>query len=284
MPPRRVNLDQKKPAATSPDHAAGETVADTVPSSSRAKRGRGAGNATTSESPRAAKVARLPRVEEAKTQPEEAVTPTLTETCVKLISDLWSDDQNVIQKALKDLYQLADEEEDEGEIIRLGGPMAIVQGLKKNLDHVLIQEEGIRVLWNFSAYTTPGMVLVGDIGGVEVILAGMRQHPDATSVQNIGCCAIENLLEESKPNAARFEESDGIAQVIAAMNAHPDDGDVQRNGCDVLLNMSEWAEYRPLICAAGGAVTIATVMEKYSDHPGVRKASQNAMQQLVKTD
>jgi hypothetical protein len=284
MPPRRVNLDQKKPA-TSPDRAAGEAVADTVPSSSPAKRGRGGDNATMGDSPRVAKVARLPRVEETKTQPEKAATPpTLTETCVKLISDLWSDDRNVIRKALDDLYYVADGNEDEGEISRLGGHMAIVQVLKKNLKDVLIQEKGIKALGNFTAYSTLAEVLVGDIGGVEVILTGMKTHPHNARLQRAGCAAIANLLSETKRNATRFEESDGIAQVIAAMKAHPDDDNLQYYGCDALFNMCEWAEYRPLIFAAGGAVTIATVIEKYSDHPRVRRASQKAMQRLVKTD
>jgi hypothetical protein len=275
MPPRRVNLDQKKPAAaTSPDRAAGEAVAETVPSSSsRAKRGRA--NATAGERPRVAKVARLPRVEEAKTQPEEVVTPTLTETCVKLISDLWSDDRNVIQKSLTDLYDVADGNADEGEISRLGGHMAIVQVLKNNLEDVLIQEEGIAALEIFEN------MLVGDIGGVVVILAGMRQHPGAVMVQSRGCFTIRELLNKTKPNAARFEESDGIALVIAAMKAHPHEEYVQWYGCRALLAMCEWAEYRPLICAAGGAVTIANVNLKYSDNPDVHEASRLAILKLM---
>jgi hypothetical protein len=48
--------------------------------------------------------------------------------------------------------------------------------------------------------------------------------------------------------------------------------------------MSQLEVYRPLIFAAGGAVTIATVMEKYSDNPSVRETSQKAMQTLVKRD
>jgi hypothetical protein len=302
VPPRRVNLDQKNPA-TSPDRAAGETVAETVPSSSsHGKRGRGDGKATTGERRRVAKVARLPGVEETKTHsedaPETATTkveaegdtqenaerPSTTEDCVKLISDLWSDDRNVIENALTGLADLCHhDDDDEREICRLGGHMAVVQVLKKHMDHVLIQEEGIRALWNFT-YPTLAKVLVGDIGGVEVILTGMKRYPEYEFVQRAGCGAIANLLWETKLNAESFEASDGIAQVIAAMKNHPDNEDVQVNGCGALFNMCEWAEYRPLIFAAGGAVTIATVMEKYSNNPRVREASQNAMQTLVKRD
>jgi hypothetical protein len=161
--------------------------------------------------------------------------------------------------------------------------MAVVQVLKKHVDDVQIQEEGIRAVRNFS-YRTLAEVLVGDIGGVEVILTGMKTHPHYARLQRAGCAAIANLLSETKRNATRFKESDGITQVIAAMKAHPDDDDMQLNGCDVLFHMCEREEYRALIFAAGGAVTIATVMEKYSGNPAVRMASQNAMQQLVKTD
>jgi hypothetical protein len=289
-PPRRVNLGQKKPAASSPDRAAGEILVDAVPSSSRAKRGCGGGNTTTGERRRVAKVARLPGVEETNTQPAEeaAATPTLTEKCVKLISDLWSDDRNVIKEALTDLYDLAYryfENTGVDEILRLGGPMAIVQVLKKNPEDAHIQEKGIRALGCFTySNFNPAKVLVGDIGGMEVILGGMRRHPGAVSLQRCGCGAISNILCGTKHNATLFEESGGIVLVIAAMKAHPHEEYVQCYGCVVLFYMSEWAEYRALIFAAGGAVTIATVMEKYSGNPAVRMASQNAMQQLVKTD
>jgi hypothetical protein len=91
-------------------------------------------------------------------------------------------------------------------------------------------------------------------------------------------------LDETKPNAARFAESDGIALVIAAMKAHPDDVDAQMHGCDVLCNMGEWAEYRPLICAAGGAVAIAKVNLKYKDNPRVHETSRLAILKLMESD
>jgi hypothetical protein len=68
------------------------------------------------------------------------------------------------------------------------------------------------------------------------------------------------------------------------MKAYPENDDVQHYSCVALLNMCEWAEYRPLILAAGGAATIAYVMWKYSDYPQVRKAAQDAMQELVQRD
>jgi hypothetical protein len=176
-------------------------------------------------------------------------------------------------------------QENEREIRRLGGHMPVVQVLKKHVDHVLIQVGGIRALGNFvCANPTLAKALVGDIGGVEVILTGMKKYPEYASLQRAGCGALSNLLRETKRNAERIEASDGIAQVFAAMKDHPDNEDVQAFGCSALFNMCEWAEYRPLIFAAGGAVTIATVMEKYSDNPRVREISQYAMERLVKRD
>jgi hypothetical protein len=171
----------------------------------------------------------------------------------------------------------------EREICRLGGHIVVVQVLKKKVDDARIQEEGIRALWNF-AHPTLAKMLVGDIGGVEVILTGMKRHPEYENLQRAACGAIKNILDQTKRNAEPFKESDGIAQVIAAMKAHPENEDVQLYGCTALLHMSQLEEYRPLIFAAGGAVTIATVMEKYSDNPSVRETSQKAMQTLVKRD
>ena len=294
--------------APSPDRAAGEEIADAVPSSSHGKRGRG--KRTTSESKRVAKLARALHVEETKAQEEDNTeTPTTnveergatqdtrpavantTENIVKLlVKDLQSHDRDVTEKALTDLADLCHEdatdlfEANEREIRRLGGHMAVVQAVKMRVDDALIQEEGIRAIWNLS-YQMPAKVLVGDIGGVEVILAGMKRHPEDVRLQRVGCGAIANLSDNTKRNAERFEESDGIAAVIAAMEVHdPENEDVQLYSCVVLKHLCEWAEYRPLIVAAGGAATIAYAMKEYSDNPRVREAAQDAMQELVKRD
>jgi hypothetical protein len=298
----RLLCKQIKPTS-SPDRAAGENAAaDAVPDSSHGKRGR-AGKATTaSESRRAAKVARLTRVEETKAREEETQdTPTTnaededntqetpvattTENVVKLLSNLWSEDRAAIQEALADLADLCEEDTglshaNEREIHRLGGPMIVVQVVKNHVDDALIQEEGIRALCNFT-YPTVTRVLVGYVGGVEVILAGMKRHPEGANIQQFGCGAIGNLLYETKRTSERVVDADGIAQVIAAMKAHPENEGVQYNSCLALMKMCEWAEYRPLIVAAGGAVTIATAMEKYNDNPRVCQAAQDAMQELV---
>jgi hypothetical protein len=55
--------------------------------------------------------------------------------------------------------------------------MAVVQVVKKHVDNIQIQKEGIRVLWSFT-YPKFAKKLVGDIGGVEVILAGVTRHPE----------------------------------------------------------------------------------------------------------
>jgi hypothetical protein len=260
-----------------------------ISSSSHGKRGRD--KATTGERQRAAKVPRSPGVEETKAQGEETpVTPEPTASdIVKLLSILWiEDDRTAIAAALTGLTDLCYETNDlrgtnKRETRRLGGHVAVVQVVKKHVDDPLIQEEGIRALSNFT-HSALAKVLVGDIGGVEVVLAGMKRHPQAENVQWVGCGAIANMLHETKRDAARVEESDGIAQAIAAMKAHPEDEDVQFHGCGALEIVCEWAECRPLIFAAGGAVTIATVMEKFSDNPRVRRFSQDAMQASVKRD
>jgi hypothetical protein len=299
--------------APSPDRAAGEDVAaDAVPSSSHDKRDRDEAT-TTSESRKVTKVGRLTHVDETKTQEEETpdTTPTpnveeeegdvqenpaasTTENIVDLLSDLFDKNRTVVEEALSDLDDLCDDllrhdetvlsqQANEREIRRLGGHMAVVHAVKKHVDHGPIQREGIRALCNFTR-SPLSRVLVGDVGGVKVILAGMRRHPKNETIQALGCGAIANLLIGTKRNAERFEESDGIAAVIAAMKAHAEDEDVQYNSCYALLRMCEWAEYRPLIIAAGGAATIAHAMKEYIGSPRVHVISHRAMQKLVICD
>ena len=125
-------------------------------------------------------------------------------------------------------------------------------------------------------------MLLGDIGYVEVILSRMEKDPDSESIQLYGCLSITNLTHRMKDNAERVQKSGGIALVIAAMKTCPDNERVQRRGCQALSNMSEWEEYRPLIVKAGGASAIASIMEKYWEHPVLHERAYNAMERLFK--
>jgi hypothetical protein len=231
---------------------------------------------------------RTTNVEEEEGDVQETPVANTTENIVKLLSNLWSEDRSVIEEALTDLADLCCDETDafkanELEIRRLGGHMAVVHAAKKHVDNAPIQEQGILALCNLTGPTL-AQELVGDVGGVEVIVDGMKRHPEVARIQSLGCAAIGNILHATKRNAERVEESDGIAQVIAAMKAHAEDEDVQYESCYALLRMCEWAEYRRLIIAAGGATTIAYVMKEYSHNYKVRYVSHRVMQKLVDSD
>jgi hypothetical protein len=221
---------------------------------------------------------------------EEA--PNTATNIVKLVSNLWSDDADVTEKALTDLADLCHQDGNlsrainERKMREPGGPMAAVQVLKKHVDFRELQKRGIQAPppWTCSCRFLPTKVIVGDMGGVEVILAGMRRHPKCASLQRTGCGAVASLLCKTKRNAERLvPEADGIAQqVIAAMKAHPENGDVQHCSCVALWNVCERADWhRPLIVVTSGAAAIACAMKERSDNPQVREAAQHAIRKLA---
>jgi hypothetical protein len=277
-----------KEATISPDHAAGDPdpIADTAPRrSSRTKRRQSPDGTETRP---AAKVARLANAEgETKGQEGDATPDTslTTEEITNRIKDLWSDDADVIERAL---FEIADighidvepDYENELKMRGLGVHMTVFQVLQKHAGCLGIQVEGMRALGNLSKLM-PTKTLLGDFGCVEFILASMEKYLDSVRVQDFGCFAMRILVDGTKDNAERFEKSGGIAAVIAAMKAHPNSEELQKEGCSALSNMSEWEEYRPLIMDAGGASAIVSAMEK-CDHPILRERAYEAMENLIK--
>jgi hypothetical protein len=285
-------MSTPKKATISPDPAVGDpdTVRSSRRRSSRAKRrqeetdtqrdGTGTGSA--------AKVARLASAEEETTEQEADETPdeSLTaEKIMNLIKDLWSDDEDVIEKTLTEIADIGmgdnSHHTNELEMRLLGVHSAVFQVLQKHAGSLEIQAEGMLAVGNLSMLIKTKKLL-GKIGWVEVILARMEKYPDSESVQELGCYVIWVLVNEAKCNAERVKKSGGIAVVIAAMKAHPNSEEVQNEGCDVLSAMSKWKEYRPLIVKAGGVTAIGYALEKSGDSQQLRNDAYKAMRILVK--
>jgi hypothetical protein len=282
-------------ATISPDRPVGDPdhiAVDTVSSSGHAKRrqeeadtphdGTGTGSA-------AAKVARLASAEEETKEQEDDETPDTsltTEKIMNLIKDLWSDDEDVIEKTLTEITYIGLRDtsvdyKNELEMRGIGVHITIFQVFQKHAGCLAIQEGGIRALANLTMLMSTTKRL-GKIGCVEVILASMEKYPESKRVQEFGCCVIGNLVFEVKDNAERFKISGGIAVVIAAMKAHPNSEKLQNHGCNVLENMSEWEEYRPLIVEAGGASAIAFALENSGHSQQLRQDAHDAMERLFK--
>ena len=211
------------------------------------------------------------------------MTLLTTENMMDLLKELWSDDKCVIKRAMKEIANLGYEDHDENEVKmrELGLHSAVFQLIQKHVSCLEILVQGIRALGNFS-HNISTKKFLGDVGYVEVILARIEKDPDSEIIQLMGCLSITNLTHRMKDNAERVQKAGGIALVIAAMKAHPNSGRLQRRGCQALSNMSEWEEYRPLIVKAGGASAIASIMEKYWEHPVLHERAYNAMERLFK--
>jgi hypothetical protein len=293
-----LTMSTRTNATISPDHAASDPpdpTADTVPSSSHAKR-RGQeeadtpGDGTGTGGP-AAKVARLASAEEKTKEQAGDETPEspplTTEMIMRLLKDLWSDDKCVIFSALTKIIDIGTSDdppyENEVKMRVLGVHTAVFQVLHKHIGCRQIQEQGMHALGNL-CMLFPTQKLLGEIGCVEVILAMMGKYQGSLTVQGFGCYVIGKLIHRMKGNAERVEKSGGIVLVIAAMKAHPNCQVLQGICCILLSCMSEWEKYRPLIVAAGGASAVVFVVEKYrgNDPEELRKHAYKAMQLLFK--
>ena len=97
-------------------------------------------------------------------------------------------------------------------------------------------------------------------GGVESALAAMDAHRGDANVQQWGCIALQNVVDRNAAAKTRVAAAGGLAQIVSAMDSHSADAGVQLAACQLLLNLSESADLRPQIKAAGGGDRVRRAM------------------------
>ena len=193
----------------------------------------------------------------------------------KLISvDLWSDDSNVVEKALLELAGLcycandyAASETNRESVHKAEGASSIVGAMRRWYNNPGIQAAGCNALAHaaIGAGMKPFSLAAKEGGAFEAVVCAMKNYPDNLLVQSNGCEACANLCSVTENADHLVNALNGLDLIVAAMRKFPDDELLQRSACHVLRVLCEWQELRTCISDGGGRRLLLDAIETHKD-------------------
>jgi hypothetical protein len=208
-----------------------------------------------------------------------------------LLVNLWSNNSEVVEKALEELGTLCYHNdqprlENRKEIHRLGGRVCIVGAMKKWQDVPSIQSEGCRALMHVVCRAFVNAAT--NTGTVEAVAWALQNYPADRHVQAHGCGALSFLCDGSEQNAICVTMMLGaVDSIVAAMKYFPNAVAVQRTGSNVLWNLSKFETCRHAIVAAGGRRALVDAMDHHwggpnnTDVTDLQRYARYALQNLI---
>ena len=114
---------------------------------------------------------------------------------------------------------------------------SILEHMKKNSDHVKVQERGCARLTSL-AKQRDNMQKITDAGGIEIILNAARNHNDDTELLSQSFSALGNISALNSENKQKIAHLQGIETIVCSMRAHVYDPVLQERACGLLFNLS----------------------------------------------
>lgn len=184
--------------------------------------------------------------------------------------DLWSDDKNLVEQALK---QLADScqssnqncHENRATVQQEGGASIIVGVMRKWYSVSGIQAEGCRAVSNTGLGNKDFKKSAKEAGALEAIISAMKNYPSNPVVQTLGCVALANMCNIKENAELVVNQLKGLELIIVSTKNFPNDALVQLVASLVLLILSSWEELRAPIIAAGGRQALQDAIETHTD-------------------
>jgi hypothetical protein len=210
-------------------------------------------------------------------------TSLLLPTSRLIVIDLWSDQKEVVTKALATLARSATAIKGKQEILDCGGHLAIVQILKKWSMTAEVVIEACNTLEKTSRFATFFADAVVLVGGLEVVLYCLKEYTHDDRIQGSGCSAL-CAIAWSRKNADFFVfKLHGVTAFTNAINEYPYSTIVMQNACWFFNHLSSWSDFRKPLVAAGVLGVLANAIETYTTDSNEDKIIQiNAREALKK--
>jgi hypothetical protein len=199
-----------------------------------------------------------------------------------MIRDLWSDCDEVVLAALKDISRVLGK----GKLtygkafIEVGGPLAVTKVVEMRRDPQ-VQQEGCNILSTLVSLDGFPTIL-GEVGGVETLLERIRDA-STDKLKNAAIKALSKMLKGSpQPNTQRLVAAGGISVLVYVMRENEDSASLQIEACKVLRQVCHSDPAYPVaLIRSGVATAIARVLEVHVDDKKTVKAGKKAMKALL---
>jgi hypothetical protein len=205
------------------------------------------------------------------------------------VKDLWSNDIQVVNKALFDLAFLTSGDpkvsRNRRAICRMGGHLAAVKAIETHAERK-ISDNGLTLLQNMAIEAEVRSSIV-ELGGIEVAVSEMRKFAHDPGVQRSGCGLLMNLCAHSDEAKLKivFGEGNAVAQMVDAMKLWVQDEKLQLFACTALRNLSdcklESDDIKEHIYDVGALGALATAVENHRAHPKIPKRAVDALKRWL---
>jgi len=220
---------------------------------------------------------------------EAPVVPPRILINTMIVRGLWDQDPSVVKQALSNLadmcsWECQKAEENGKEIARLGGPLAIIKAMERNMDDADIQVEASRAMQNFGLYCDNDIrVLAVQIGGIVAVVEAMNKYRDYSKMQTQGCFSLRYLSHEDEEHQKQVADVGGVMAIIEAMKSHPLDPEVQLSACLTLNKLADGGDYlKNAIVNTSGLSAIGRAAEYHINNSDIRLAASAANKSLWK--
>jgi len=187
--------------------------------------------------------------------------------------ELWKDDSNAVEEALRELHDLSDGNNPGNTanaelVFRTGGPTTIVGAMRKWHGVPAIQVAGCRALCNIAHFYN-GFAMAGkETGAIDAVVWAMGNYPNDCSIQLDGIGSLTNFVRITANSEYFVKELDGVKLVVAAMKSFKDMAQLQKNASSALLQLL--LSYNEDGCTkaivkAGGRKALLEAVETHDD-------------------
>lgn len=197
-----------------------------------------------------------------------------------LKEDIFSQDLEVVERALQNLAQKADDDlEYRAHIVRSGGILAIVRAMQQNVYKSKIQVMACKTLEKIST-DRENRVSIGEVGGVEAVVGAMAEHMAEENVAEITCVALWKLTSDCPSNQLSIEAA-ALDTIVSCMRRYAKNPTIQEKAFQTLANLClEDEEKLALLSQIGGFVVMSTALVIHWENPKVKNEAISTLAQL----
>jgi hypothetical protein len=197
-----------------------------------------------------------------------------------LKDDIFSKDLNVVEDALRNLAQKADDDlEYRAHIVQSGGILSVVRAMEQNAHNARIQVLACQTLEKI-AQDRENRLSVGEVGGVEAVVGAMSEHMSEEPVAEATCSALLILTSECPGNQTSTETA-ALDVIVSCMRRYARNTVIQETAYRTLANLClEDKEKLVALSQMGGFVVMSAALVLHWDNPKVKNEAVSTLAQL----
>lgn len=197
-----------------------------------------------------------------------------------LEKDMFSTDLSIVESALRNLAQKADDDlEYRAHIVRSGGILAIVRAMQQNVYNASIQVLACKTLEKI-AMDRENRVAIGEVGGVEAVVGAMAEHTGDEYTGEATCRALWVLTSDCRSNQLSVEVA-ALDTVVSCMRRYAKNPAIQEKAFQTLVNLClDDEEKLVALSQMGGFVVMSAALVLHWQNPTVKNEAISTLSQL----